>query len=187
MNLILGVVVDVASGARSSMQQEMEDEEVMKRMQIQNQFLDLCKSMDTNQSGVLSKAELMTGFDDNEDFSKIMQSLEINEEDLEVLWTCFDVDKTGEITYTEFVTSCYKLKSSNTHFMLAYIKFYLTTIKHKICDHMAGIQSCLTTTQEMLEEENKVEAELMQKETELIKIETDLSREVKCLSSSLPR
>lgn len=193
MNLILGVVVDVASGARTTLQQEMEDEEVMRQTQLHHQFLDLCKEMDTNNSGVLSREELMTGFNENESFREIMKGMEINAEDLEVLWSCFDVDATGEVTYTEFVTSCYKLKSSNEHFMLAYIKYYLTTIKHKICADMAGIQESLATTQEMLEEEKQVEDELIKMEAELTKemktLEHDLGAQTVChsLSSSVCR
>merc|ERR1719247_1058581 len=48
-----------------------------------------------------------------------------------------DSDKSGTVTSKEFVSQVYKMKSSDTQFMLAYIKYYITEIKDRMREDMS--------------------------------------------------
>jgi hypothetical protein len=118
--------------------------------------------MDKDGNGEITKEELSVGYSENEHFREALTYMDISEEDLEILWTILDADKSGTISYGEFVTSCYKLKSSNTHFMLAYIKYYITVIKDKICREITIVKD------EIVKEEQKLEAEMVTEERHFI-------------------
>jgi hypothetical protein len=188
LNLILGVVVDVASQARGKMQKEMDDEKLMEMLEVHDHLLDVCKLMDADGSGELTRDELFQGYAENKTFREILQVMDITEEDLEILWTCLDTDRSGTITYTEFVTSCYRLKSSNTHFMLAYIKYYITMIKNKICQEIEDVREAIADEEKKIEQElqndqnhqKKIEEELIRMESEEEKIEANTA----CLAQS---
>merc|ERR1719329_1376210 len=65
----------------------------------------------------------------------------VEEADLEIVWTCLDSDRSGNVDYTEFVAQLYSLRSSDTQFMLAYIKFHILVIKGDIIGGVADIQT----------------------------------------------
>jgi hypothetical protein len=182
VNLILGVVVDVAGQARDHLKQEIDDEKLVEVLQMHSHLLDICKQMDEDKNGELTREELINGYEKNENFRNILSAMDISEDDLEVLWTCLDEDKSGAVSYTEFVTSCYKLKTSNTHFMLAYIKYYICLIKNKICQDIAAVQKTLMEEEQRLEanmqdEQKKIEEELEKVEAEEHTIRTILEEQ----------
>lgn len=168
LNLILGVVVDVASQARDRMRKEIDDEKLVEMLELHSHLLDVCKMMDLDGNGELTREELVHGYAENDKFREILQVMDITEEDLEILWTCLDTDRSGAISYTEFVTSCYRLKSSNTHFMLAYIKYYITMIKNKICQEIEDVREAI------VDEEKKIEQELQNEQITREKMEEEL-------------
>lgn len=151
LNLILGVVVDVASQARDHLRDEIENDKLMERNEVHSHLLEICRDMDKDGNGQISRDELFSGYVDNKLFRDALTYMDITEDDLGVLWSILDDDKSGWVTYTDFVTSTYKLKSSNTHFMLAYIRYYITSIKHKICEEM------VTEKAELINQEKKLE------------------------------
>jgi len=160
LNLILGVVVNVAQRAHDDLKVEMEDEERMKKMETHNHLLGICKDLDKDDSGQLSKEELEQGFREREDFRNSFIEMDLQEEDLEIVWTILDSDRSGTVSYSEFVSQIYKLRNSDTQFMLAYIKYYITIIKNSISDQMVRQQEEILQANEKVEEEiEKVEAE----------------------------
>jgi len=158
LNLILGVVVDVASQARDTMIEEINNDELISRNEVHSHLLELCKDMDQDGNGMITRQELNAEYQGNEAFREALNNLDIAEDDLDILWTTLDADKSGTVSYVEFLTSCYKLKSSNTHFMLIYIKYYITIIKDKI---LAGVK------EEMTDEERKIEEEIKHEEQKI--------------------
>merc|ERR1719199_2092802 len=97
--------------------------------------------MDSDGSGELSREELIDGFDNTEEFRANLQDLDIQREDLEIVWIILDDDKSGLVSYTEFIAKCLDMKSSDQQFMLAYIRYYVTEIRNKISDQMAVFQT----------------------------------------------
>jgi len=179
LNLILGVVVDIASQARDKMATELEDEKTMERLEVHCHLLEICKALDKNDNGEISKEELNEGWLENEHFRNALEFMDVSHDDLEVLWTILDADKSGAISYAEFVTSCYKLKSSNTHFILAHVKYYITVIKNKLCDQLEQVKD------EMLQAEQKMEAEILKEEHAIMKGMEQLEEEEKLAAEEI--
>merc|ERR1719506_1876105 len=92
--------------------------------------------MDADGSGAITEEELRQGFADLAEFRQTLADLDITEEDLEILWSILDYDRSGTVEYTEFVSQVYTMSSSDTQFMLAYIRFYVTKIRDTIVENI---------------------------------------------------
>lgn len=132
LNLILGVVVNVATEERERIAKEMAEEKKLSKMEAHDKLYDLCIEMDEDGSGELSLAEVKNGFDNNPSFRATMEAMDIGREDLDFVFTILDSDKSGTVTAKEFTSQIYRMKSSETEFLIAYIRFYLTEIKHDL-------------------------------------------------------
>lgn len=160
LNLILGVVVNVATQARDDLKASIEDEKIVERMELHGHLCTICTEMDVNQNGELSKDELLQGYEQNDKFRNTLLEMDIQEEDLEILWTILDSDKTGQVSYNTFISHCYTMKISDTQFMLAYIKYYVTIIKDKIMDAMDSLKHEVEKEEEIVASElRKIEAD----------------------------
>jgi voltage-gated sodium channel len=174
LNLILGVVVNVATQAHDTLAAEIDDEKWVKRMEVHGHLLSICSEMDEDESGELTKEELFSGYKKNENFRKTLAEMDIAEDDLEILWTILDHDKSGSISSEEFVSHCYRMKLSDTQFMLAYIKYYITVIKDTICTDLAAMKHDIHDEQQKLEDEIiQVEENEKQVEKDIVQIEED--------------
>jgi hypothetical protein len=136
MNLILGVVVSVAQEAHDTLQGEMKDATKMAKLEVHNHLLQMCEQLDDDGSGELSKEEITRGYSEVPAFKKAFEDMDIEEQDIDMVWTILDTEKRGSVSYTDFVTDIYKLKDSDSEFLLAYIKYYITMIKHIMIEEM---------------------------------------------------
>merc|ERR1719379_1739234 len=165
MNLILGVIVNVADEAREEIKKTLDEEKQLAEIEEGNHLVSMCASMDTDNSGELTQEELMAEFKLGGDFTRCLTDMDIKEEDLDVLWTILDSDRSGTVSVEEFVTQVYRMKSSDTNFMLAYIKYYVTDIRHRLSDDMVQLKRDLETRMQMQEKEEKDMA------AEIVKVE----------------
>lgn len=170
LNLILGVVVNIAMQSRDDMKAEMEKEKTLRRIEVHNSLKKVCDEMDTDGSGELSRIELLSGYKENEKFRFTLNELDIQEEDLEVLWTMLDSDKDGSVPYATFIHKSYSMKNSETQFMLAYIKFYVTRIKDQI------VQILQQESEELEDIEKNAVLEQAEFRNEFAKIEQEEAR-----------
>lgn len=171
LNLILGVVVNVAEQARENMRSEMDTEKLLTKMEEHSHLRQMCHDMDVDGSGELTKAELLQGYESQEEFRRVLNEMDIHEEDLEIVWTIMDTDKSGKISHDEFVTQVYRMKSSDQQFMLAYIKYYITIVKDKICERMDLIH-------QDVEQELGKDASFIVSEGEQLKIGSDSAEKI---------
>jgi len=133
LNLILGVVVNAATEARDNLAQELEHHKTLRSLEATDQLLSMCRDMDLDGSGELSLEEVQQGFECNPVFQDVLRQLDILDgNDIEIVWTILDPEKTGSLSFKRLVDQIYAMKSSRTHFMLAYIKFYITEIRDKL-------------------------------------------------------
>jgi hypothetical protein len=132
LNLILGVVVDTAARAREHLEEQLRDESLMNTLDAHSNLRALCLKLDSNKNGKISHKELFEGYEESEEFREALTAMGVSQEDLKVLWLVLEenLDEEGHVSYDKFVTCCYKLKSSTTNFMLAYIKYYIHDIKY---------------------------------------------------------
>jgi voltage-gated sodium channel len=155
LNLILGVVCNVFTLAHDRIVDEIENEKLMLKMETKNHLLQMCVEMDTDGSGELTKAELEAGFHNEEEFRNTLAAMDITEEDLEILWTILDSDRSGKISYSEFASQVYTMTSSDTQFMLAYIRYYVTRIRDTIVEQVKSSEKKGEQQIEKVEDEIK--------------------------------
>merc|ERR1719460_1106487 len=113
--------------------------------------------MDADGNHELTFDEIKKGYETNEDFRLTLDQMNIDREDLDVVWALLNSDKSGTVSTKEFVSQVYRMKSSDTQFMLAYIKFYVTEIKDKLRQDLRMLGSRIDTDMAMVE---KLEEEI---------------------------
>merc|ERR1719353_2114045 len=98
MNLILGVVVNVATEERERLMAEMKAANDHMRLAAHDHLHKMCLEMDEDGSGELTIEEIKHGYESNEAFRETLEKMEIHEADLDIVWTILDSDKSGTIT-----------------------------------------------------------------------------------------
>merc|ERR1719399_223128 len=109
--------------------------------------------MDEDGNDELTMNEIKHGYEHNEAFRDTLDKMDIGREDLDIVWTILDSDKSGTITAKEFASQVYKMKASDTQFMLAYIKFYITEIKDKLRDEFKSLKAKVESNMDTMEKE----------------------------------
>lgn len=135
-NLILGVVVSVAQQAKDDLERSDHAEKALAKLKKQTHLLQLCKQMDTDKSGSLTHAEIRSGFDRPGEFRDIVASLGITTEDFDIVFSILDEDQSGAVSYKELVNHLCTMRGSDSQFMLAYVKYYITLIRNTILREM---------------------------------------------------
>lgn len=158
LNLMLAVCVDVATQARQGLKAEMDQEKMLSQQDMAGKLIQICREMDSDNSGELTKQELVEGFDNSEEFRATLLDLDIAREDLEIVWIILDSDKSGDVSYTEFIAQLLGMKSSDSQFMLAYIKYYITIIREKMGEQMEDLKKDVATEIRMQKDNADVES-----------------------------
>lgn len=151
MNLILAVIVDRAQEARQVDLRQEAREKQQNFKKAAEHIHDLCEQMDTDKSGSLTLAEIMTGFDVNQEFQDTLTVMDITKDDMSTVFSILDNDRSGDVLYAEFVDQLHKMKTSDTHTLLVFIKYYVMEIRERL---LAEIQELLPAV------ENREEAPL---------------------------
>merc|ERR1719356_1509265 len=58
--------------------------------------------------------------------------MDIQENDLQVVFSIMDSDRSGSLSYDEFVDQLHKMKSEDQQTMLAFLKYYVMEIREQI-------------------------------------------------------
>jgi hypothetical protein len=130
MNLILGVVLDVASQTRANLEEQTTQESQVARLNFESNVLQICKSIDSSKEGHLTFGDICQGYVHDPSFRFMCKQMGISEDEFEILWQCTQKnDDEATISYAAFLTSCCKLRSGDPKFMLSYVKHYVTLMK----------------------------------------------------------
>jgi len=143
MNLILGVVVNVACSEHERLQEEIEEVASMEKMSASNGILQIIADHDFDGDGELSMLEL----DElmvHDDFGAALAEMDLNPEDLSHAFAVMGNDKSGTVTYVEFVRFLLKMKESDASSMLEQLKFLITQVKKLVIESTTQIQTTLT-------------------------------------------
>jgi len=106
----------------------------------------ICTEMDKDGDGHLSMLELSEGFDAHAEFSNTLRAMDISRDDISLVFSIMDEDGSGEIDYNEFVEQVYKMKSSDSHTLLVFIKHYVTEVRSNVLSQMALLQDMVSKT-----------------------------------------
>jgi hypothetical protein len=143
MNLILGVVVNVAQSEHDRLKGEIDESKHIQRMEAAGNLRFICQQMDADGSGELSKDELLGGYRERDDFREAIEELELTEEDLGVAFAGMDADKSGSVSYDEFLKKIYKMKESDTQFCMEQLKYNIMQVRDTIMNKLLQQQTQL--------------------------------------------
>jgi len=125
MNLILTCIVDQAVEFR---EQDAALQIQTKKDAFQKQSMALIKAfaqIDTDGTGSLSLAELLTGFQTNHEFAQMLFLMGVRMRDLKGLFNIMDHDDSGLVSYKEFVKGLYEMQTSSVQAQLSFVRYQL--------------------------------------------------------------
>jgi hypothetical protein len=176
MNLILAVIVDSALQARQKSTHDLAKEREIDYSKAKVRLEELCEVLDEDKNGLLSLQELQAGFVNNPEFTDILEVLDIQADDMPVVFGIMDHDSSGEVSYEEFVKELYKMQSNDLQSMVIYIRFYVTQIRKQLLEQLDYISQKIVTKIEQeddllkkqLDEEQKLLDKMNEEEEEIL-------------------
>ncbi|CAK9115483.1 Sodium channel protein type 4 subunit alpha A (Voltage-gated sodium channel subunit alpha Nav1.4a) [Durusdinium trenchii] len=102
LNLILAVIVERAAEARENDHEAKIKRKEEERAKSMEDLASLCASMDVNNNGLISLEEMLKGYDEVEEFKKLMQVMDLKREDMAMVFNVLDSESTQEVSYLEF-------------------------------------------------------------------------------------
>jgi len=95
--------------------------------------------MDSDSSGRLTLPEMVKSFDTEPAFREVLEVIDIRKEDLPLLFEFFDVDRSGDICYKEFVEQLHVMRSFDMHTLIVFIMHNVAMIRERT-DLRAGVE-----------------------------------------------
>lgn len=129
VNLILAVIVDRAREAHEEDVEAQNDQKNKKMDTAKKAINRMCARMDVDKSGTLSLDELLSGFDESQEFRQVLNVLDVEKDDMECVFHIMDADGSGDVSYDEFVDNLYRMKAQNSRTLLVFIKFYVLELR----------------------------------------------------------
>jgi hypothetical protein len=136
LNLVLAAIVDTAEKARQIDQDMLLDDKARGLSDLKKKLLQLCSTIDADGSGHIKVEELREAWDTVYEFRDALTMMDLDKNDVEVVYGILDEDGSGSISYTEFVEQFYKMKTQDSHTLLVFIKSYISEIRDKIREEM---------------------------------------------------
>jgi hypothetical protein len=141
MNLLLAVIVDRANAARTEDVKELIKYEKRQKNRMRNRLIDVFAEMDSDGNGYLTLQELRYGFETNVEFATILNAMDVEEEDLDIVYCILEGQNETGVRYDDFVEQLWKLKSQDMHTLLIFIKFYVMDVRNKIISQVGTLES----------------------------------------------
>lgn len=174
MNLILGVVVNVAMSEHDRLSTEIEDERNMARLDAHDDLIRVCEEMDSDDSGELSLDELLRGFSDREEFRNCLEQLDVGQQDLEIAFAGMDHDKSGSVSYPELVKKIYRLKDTDSQFQFEQLKYNMNVVKDLILQQMSKAEAHIEESEAQLAKNQASILESIEAEKECATLQTNV-------------
>jgi len=156
MNLILAVIVQSATEAREMDVEQRTKERIRETLRQKSEFLNLCKDMDKDGSGTITVQEMHNAWEESEQFQTIMTLLDVGEDDINDIFSIFDVKGTGELDYKLFVDQLYQLKNVDQRMMLSIIKMKLVDTDRYVQDNIDAMQERLRRQDTQLKDQSRL-------------------------------
>lgn len=143
LNLILTVIVKVANdSAEHDVDKKMceRDRELKRVQQVVN---EVCEVLDADKSGCLDLEEISKGFNECKAFAETMKDADWDQEDMEILFNLLDEDRSGSVTYKEFIEQFFKMKTHDEKKMLMILKGQMASLEARQLEQLDLLRSVL--------------------------------------------
>ncbi|CAE7224153.1 Scn5a, partial [Symbiodinium pilosum] len=129
MNLILAVIVERAAEARENDHEEKIKQKQNQRARSMEDLAKLCASMDIDSNGLISLAEMKKGYDEVDEFAKLMQVMDMKKEDMETVFNVMADSVTDEVSYLDFCKSLSSFVKRDPIIMQSLVKFSVMEVR----------------------------------------------------------
>jgi voltage-gated sodium channel len=147
MNLILSAIVDSAAAAREhDHQQRAAEKQRMERGRLEK-LQSIYEHIDHNKDGHITLMELIDSFESEPDVRTYLQGMNINTDDLSTIFDLMDVDRSGDLSYEEFVSTFAKAQSQDARIHMMTVKLQGTQILREVREQA---QSILTLAKQVV-------------------------------------
>ncbi|CAJ1362216.1 unnamed protein product [Effrenium voratum] len=96
------VIVERAAEARENDHEAKIKKKQAERARSMEDLASLCASMDVNNNGLISLEEMLKGYDEVEEFKKLMEAMDLKRDDMAMGFNVLDSESTQEVPYLEF-------------------------------------------------------------------------------------
>jgi voltage-gated sodium channel len=134
LNVILAVIVESAMRVSQDDARMVALERNNYYKQRMNHLIDICREIDTDDSGTLQLEELLEALESHEAFRAELRAMDITKSDMSVIFNMLDSDGSGDVDYTEVAEGLHRMKSHDAHTMLVFIQHYCQSIHNSIVD-----------------------------------------------------
>lgn len=132
MNLILAVIVENATRFHEEDLQAELLQKAEKSKKAASKLKDLIRAIDVDESGTISWAELLSGFENNQELRLTMMTLDIDQADLHILFDLMDEENTGELRYENLADNINMAISSDTRKQLMMMRLQSQEVSRAI-------------------------------------------------------
>merc|ERR1712032_1460048 len=112
-------------------QKRRQEEEARQRL------LKIVKSIDEDKNGSITLEELLISYDTNLNFQNMMTTLNIERKDIERMFVLMDADKSGSLSYQEFIESLVKASEQDVRMQLMMMKLELAEVSWLLRSNLA--------------------------------------------------
>lgn len=126
LNLILAVIVEAGAAAAAEDEHDRAMQVHLKVVKAEAKLIELCQTLDTDNSGALTMTEFKEGFHNNLEFRECLEIMHVTEDDMGMIFNICDEDFSGDVNYHEFVEQLRRIKNSGEQMLLHYV----TDIRH---------------------------------------------------------
>jgi len=140
VNVMLAVIVDTAMKTSEEDNDHIEANKKEQTAKVEMKFRRLCGELDTDASGDLTLQELFEGIQFNPEFYRELMAMDMNKDDMHLVFSILDTDGAGVVNYEDFVTELFKMKSHDSNTMLVFIRHYVTEIRRSLEEQLSVIR-----------------------------------------------
>ena len=123
------MIVERAAEARENDHEEKIKQKENQRARSMEDLARLCATMDVNNNGLISLIEMQEGYDDVDEFAKLMQVMDMKREDMETVFNVMADSDTQEVSYLDFCQSISSFFKRDPVIMQSLIKFSVMEVR----------------------------------------------------------
>mmetsp|Transcript_15082 Transcript_15082/g.31540 ORF Transcript_15082/g.31540 Transcript_15082/m.31540 type:complete len:645 (-) Transcript_15082:89-2023(-) len=132
MNLILAVIVDRAEQAREEDHEQQLKDKAIKFKRNKTLLKKIFKELDDDSNSTLTLDEILAGYDSTPEFCKALKVMDIQRDDLALVFDIIDIDSNGTVSSEEFVEQLHRMKMQDSHMLLVFIRHQVHRIHHNL-------------------------------------------------------
>eukprot|EP00746_Dinoflagellata_sp_MGD_P127368 gnl/MRDRNA2_/MRDRNA2_61960_c0_seq2.p1 gnl/MRDRNA2_/MRDRNA2_61960_c0~~gnl/MRDRNA2_/MRDRNA2_61960_c0_seq2.p1 ORF type:complete len:565 (+),score=127.88 gnl/MRDRNA2_/MRDRNA2_61960_c0_seq2:249-1697(+) len=156
LNIIVAVMIENAAEGRRSDYERMAKTKEEAKQQGKARFLNLCRKIDTDDSGSISLEEVEVAAIEVPEFRDVLRVMDIETNDIHCVFALLDEDRSGQVEYEEFAEQLWKMKSQEQHTTLMILKYYILQLWEKVKSETSRLQDAYIRETETHSEKTNV-------------------------------